>query len=258
MDALLLGRQDLRDLRRLLADGARTEIPFTGLLNGVPKYVASRTLAEPARLAGVDRSSASPSPTSVAALEGPPRRGPRHRQPRPRAVAPALRARRPAGACGCTRCCSAAASGSSPTGPCPPRCASPNRSPIPSGTLQLAYEHRRRAHLRHDGQPERARARSGEVAEVVPEVERVEGGVAFGAEFGARRSAALPEVDPSVGRRPAGMAELVSRCGGDQARASVTSQRRWCAVHVVVRPIGHRATRAASAAESSRGIHPPT
>ena len=38
--------KDLRDLRRLLAE-APEEIPFTGLLNGVPKYVASRTLAGP-------------------------------------------------------------------------------------------------------------------------------------------------------------------------------------------------------------------
>ena len=46
MDALLLGRKTYE----IFADywpKAPEEIPFTGLLNGVPKYVASRTLAGP-------------------------------------------------------------------------------------------------------------------------------------------------------------------------------------------------------------------
>lgn len=46
MDALLLGRKTYE----IFADywpRAPEEIPFTGLLNGVPKYVASRTLAAP-------------------------------------------------------------------------------------------------------------------------------------------------------------------------------------------------------------------
>jgi dihydrofolate reductase len=46
MDALLLGRRTYE----IFADywpRAPDEIPFTGLLNGVPKYVASRTLAGP-------------------------------------------------------------------------------------------------------------------------------------------------------------------------------------------------------------------
>jgi dihydrofolate reductase len=46
MDALLLGRKTYE----IFADywpAAPEEIPFTGLLNGVPKYVASRTLSEP-------------------------------------------------------------------------------------------------------------------------------------------------------------------------------------------------------------------
>ena len=46
MDALLLGRRTYE----IFADywpNARAEVPFTSLLNGVPKYVASRTLAGP-------------------------------------------------------------------------------------------------------------------------------------------------------------------------------------------------------------------
>ena len=46
MDALLLGRTTYE----IFADywpNAPEEVPFTGLLNRVPKYVASRTLADP-------------------------------------------------------------------------------------------------------------------------------------------------------------------------------------------------------------------
>jgi dihydrofolate reductase len=53
MDALLLGRKTYE----ICADywpSAPEEIPFTGLLNGVPKYVASRTLAGPLAWAGLD------------------------------------------------------------------------------------------------------------------------------------------------------------------------------------------------------------
>ena len=46
MDALLLGRRTY-DIFANYWPGAPEEIPFTGLLNGVPKYVASRTLADP-------------------------------------------------------------------------------------------------------------------------------------------------------------------------------------------------------------------
>ena len=46
MDALLLGRRTYEIFADYWPD-APEEIPFTGLLNGVPKYVASRTLAEP-------------------------------------------------------------------------------------------------------------------------------------------------------------------------------------------------------------------
>ncbi|NES27151.1 dihydrofolate reductase [Micromonospora terminaliae] len=46
MDALLLGRRTYEIFARYWPT-APAEIPFTGLLNAVPKYVASRTLNEP-------------------------------------------------------------------------------------------------------------------------------------------------------------------------------------------------------------------
>lgn len=46
MDALLLGRRTY-DIFAEFWPKAPEEIPFTGLLNRVPKYVASRTLSEP-------------------------------------------------------------------------------------------------------------------------------------------------------------------------------------------------------------------
>ncbi|GHF80465.1 dihydrofolate reductase [Amycolatopsis bartoniae] len=46
MDALLLGRRTY-DVFAGFWPTAPEEMPFTGLLNGVPKYVASRTLTEP-------------------------------------------------------------------------------------------------------------------------------------------------------------------------------------------------------------------
>jgi dihydrofolate reductase len=46
MDALLLGRKTY-EIFASYWPSAPEEIPFTGLLNGVPKYVASRTLGEP-------------------------------------------------------------------------------------------------------------------------------------------------------------------------------------------------------------------
>ena len=46
MDALLLGRRTY-EIFAAFWPNAPQEIPFTGLLNGVPKYVASRTLAGP-------------------------------------------------------------------------------------------------------------------------------------------------------------------------------------------------------------------
>jgi dihydrofolate reductase len=46
MDALLLGRRTYEIFANYWPT-APEEIPFTGLLNGVPKYVASRTLAGP-------------------------------------------------------------------------------------------------------------------------------------------------------------------------------------------------------------------
>ena len=46
MDALLLGRRTYEIFSAYWPE-ASTEIPFTALLNGVPKYVASRTLTAP-------------------------------------------------------------------------------------------------------------------------------------------------------------------------------------------------------------------
>ncbi|MCZ7426474.1 dihydrofolate reductase family protein [Micromonospora sp. WMMA1949] len=46
MDALLLGRKTY-DIFAGYWPKAPADIPFTGLLNGVPKYVVSRTLTEP-------------------------------------------------------------------------------------------------------------------------------------------------------------------------------------------------------------------
>jgi dihydrofolate reductase len=46
MDALLLGRKTYEIFANFWPT-ASEEIPFTGLLNGVPKYVATRTLTEP-------------------------------------------------------------------------------------------------------------------------------------------------------------------------------------------------------------------
>jgi dihydrofolate reductase len=51
MDALLLGRKTY-DLFAGYWPNAPEEIPFKGLLNGVPKYVASRTLADPLAWSG--------------------------------------------------------------------------------------------------------------------------------------------------------------------------------------------------------------
>lgn len=51
MDALLLGRKTY-EIFAAYWPKASQEIPFTGLLNRVPKYVASRTLAEPLAWAG--------------------------------------------------------------------------------------------------------------------------------------------------------------------------------------------------------------
>ena len=46
MDALLLGRRTYEIFANYWPT-APQEVPFTGLLNGVPKYVVSHTLAEP-------------------------------------------------------------------------------------------------------------------------------------------------------------------------------------------------------------------
>ena len=139
MDALLLGRRTYE----IFADywpKASEEIPFAGLLNGVPKYVASRTLADPLAWQG------STLITGDLAEEhhrhqGPARRSARHRQPRPRAVAAALRPRRPAepvAVPGAARQWQAVVRRA---GPCPRRCGWHRVGRLyPSGTLHLTYD----------------------------------------------------------------------------------------------------------------------
>lgn len=51
MDALLLGRRTY-DVFAAFWPTAPEDMPFTGLINGVPKYVASRTLTEPLSWSG--------------------------------------------------------------------------------------------------------------------------------------------------------------------------------------------------------------
>ncbi len=85
MDALLLGRRTYEIFAGYWPN-APQEIPFTELLNRVPKYVASRTLAEPlgwngSRLLTGDLAAA------ITDLKDRHARGARDRQPRPRAVA---------------------------------------------------------------------------------------------------------------------------------------------------------------------------
>ena len=96
MDALLLGRRTY-DIFADYWPSAPEEIPFTGLLNGVPKYVASRTLtgALPWNASTVLQGDLVPARDGD---QGPPRRRARHRQPRPGAVAARCRAGRPVGA----------------------------------------------------------------------------------------------------------------------------------------------------------------
>lgn len=67
MDALLLGRRTY-DVFAGFWPTAPEEMPFTGLLNGVPKYVASRTLTEPLAWQG-STLLAQPVGESVAALK---------------------------------------------------------------------------------------------------------------------------------------------------------------------------------------------
>ncbi len=68
MDALLLGRRTF-EIFASYWPHAPTEMPFTGLLNRVPKHVASRTLSEPLAWSG---SSLIPGDiaTGIAALKG--------------------------------------------------------------------------------------------------------------------------------------------------------------------------------------------
>ena len=94
MDALLLGRKTYE----IFADywpHAPEEVPFTALLNDVPKYVASRTLSEPLAWKG-STLLAGDLTADHHRPEGPPRGDPRDRQPRSRAVTAPVGPRRPA------------------------------------------------------------------------------------------------------------------------------------------------------------------
>ena len=66
MDALLLGRQTYDNFAGHWP-AAPADIPFTGLLNGVDKYVASRTLSDPLDWSG-STVLTDPVPDAVAAL----------------------------------------------------------------------------------------------------------------------------------------------------------------------------------------------
>jgi dihydrofolate reductase len=68
MDALLLGRRTYEIFAGYWPT-APEEIPFTGLLNTVPKYVASRTLAEPLDWRGSTVVS-EPIPEGITSLKG--------------------------------------------------------------------------------------------------------------------------------------------------------------------------------------------
>ncbi len=67
MDALLLGRQTYDNFAGHWP-AAPADIPFTGLLNGVDKYVASRTLSDPLDWSG-STVLTDPVPDAVAALK---------------------------------------------------------------------------------------------------------------------------------------------------------------------------------------------
>ena len=118
MDALLLGRRTY-EIFAGYWPSAPQEIPFTRLPNGVPKYVASRTLAgslawQPSTLVAGDLAE------NITALKG------RHDEVHVIGSLDLLQSLLRFGLC-----CSVltAASRCSPPGPCPRRCASPNRSP---------------------------------------------------------------------------------------------------------------------------------
>ena len=68
MDALLLGRRTYEIFANYWPT-ASEEIPFTGLLNDVPKYVASRTLADPLGWQGSTADRRATSPTASALKE---------------------------------------------------------------------------------------------------------------------------------------------------------------------------------------------
>jgi len=118
MDALLLGRRTYEIFANYWPT-APEEIPFTSLLNGVPKCVASRTLAGPLDWRGSTVVSESIAEGITSLKE---RHDEVHVIGSLNLVQSLLRFGLVDRWSGCTRFCWAAASRCSPTGPCPPRC----------------------------------------------------------------------------------------------------------------------------------------
>ena len=119
MDALLLGRKTYEIFANYWPT-APEEIPFTGLLNRVPKYVASRTLTEPLAWQGSTLLTGDLAESITAVKE---RHNEVHVIGSLDLVQSLLRSAWSTDwSCGSTRCCSAAASGCSTAGPCRPRC----------------------------------------------------------------------------------------------------------------------------------------
>jgi dihydrofolate reductase len=129
MDGLLLGRKTYE----IFADywpRAPEEIPFTGLLNGVPKYVASRTLARPLAWQGSTQVTGDLA-ESIGALKE------RHNEVHVIGSLDLVQSLLRFGLVDRLNLwlyplLLGSASGCSPTGPCPQRCASSNRSPTPT------------------------------------------------------------------------------------------------------------------------------
>ena len=128
MDALLLGRRTY-DIFAGYWPTADADSPFTGLLNRVPKYVASRTLADPLAWQNSTLLSGSIA-KAIESLKAAPRA-------RSTSSGVSTSCRRSCGLAssinsnsGFTRCCSEVARGCSRRARCPRRCASSSPKPM--------------------------------------------------------------------------------------------------------------------------------